>query len=125
LPVEFELLSLGIILCGYKYGFTAGLILALLGGVLYTIFCTNFSPFTIPMLLGYSLMAFLSSLFPGANITLVGIIVNIAHNALVFTMYHFLFAYPFGKNIIFSASNILFNALMFLNFAPLIAGIMV
>jgi hypothetical protein len=124
LPVEFEILSLGIVLCSYTYGLTAGLAVAIIGGLAYTVFCTNFSPFTFPMLLGYCLMAVIGTFVPVQNIILLGIIANVAHNMFVFTIYHVFFSYNIFKNLVFSISNIIFNALLFWNLGPLILRIM-
>jgi hypothetical protein len=124
MPVEFEILSLGIVLCSVAFDLNAGLIVAILGGIAYTIFCTSFSPFTIPMLFGYSLMAFFSFYIPITNIIYLGILANIIHNIFVFSIYHFIFRYDLGKNILFSTSNILFNIFLFYNLAPFFLRIM-
>ncbi len=124
LPIEIEILSLGIILCSVSYDVAAGLFVALIGGILYTVFNTNFSPFTIPMILGYMMMAFLSSFFSHINIVYLGIFVNIIHNIFVFTIYHFLFKYDLSKNLLFSISNVLFNILLFINLGGIMYGVM-
>ncbi|AJF62059.1 TPA: hypothetical protein HA239_05640 [Candidatus Woesearchaeota archaeon] len=124
IPIEFEIISLGIVLCSVEYGLAAGLIVALVGGIAYTIYCTSFSPFTVPMLFGYSLMAFLASFFPQANITYLGIAVNVIHNIFVFSIYHFAFRYDPFKNIMYSGTNILINILLFSNVAPFLSAIM-
>ena len=124
LPVEFEVISLGIVLCSISYGLIAGLIVAILGGIVYTIFCTSFSPFTIPMILGYCLMAVLGVILPISNIIYIGIIANVIHNIFTFSMYHFAFQYDISKNLLYSGTNILFNIFLFGNFAPILLQIM-
>ncbi len=124
LPIEIEILSFGIVLCSVSYDVASGLFVALIGGILYAVFNTKFSPFTIPMILGYMMMSFISSYFSYVNIIYLGIFVNIIHNLFVFTMYHFLFKYDFSKNLIFSISNILFNILLFVNLGNFMYGIM-
>ena len=101
-----------------------GLFVALIGGILYTVFNTNFSPFTIPMMIGYMIMAVIASLFSYVNITVLGILTNLIHNAFVFLVYHFLFNYDIRKNLMFSLSNLLFNVILFLNIAPFLYGVM-
>ena len=123
-PIEIEILSFGIVLCSVSYGIASGLFVALIGGILYTVFSTNFTPFTIPMIIGYMMMAGLSSLFPHINIIYLGIFVNIIHNLFVFVMYHFFFKYDFGKNLLFSVSNVLFNILLFVNLGNFMYGVM-
>ena len=123
-PIEIETLSFGIVLCSYSYGITAGLVVAILGGVLYFTMSSNFNPFTIPMLGGYVLMAAIGSVFSDYNIVIVGIGANLAHNLFIFLTYHFLFRYNPTNNILFSLSNLLFNAFLFSNFSPLVFNLM-
>ena len=124
LPIEFEILSFGIILCSYSFGVSIGIIVAVLGGLVYTIFSTRFSPFTIPMLLGYILMAIIAGFFNNINIVLIGIIANILHNLFVFLIYHFVLRYDPFKNLIFGLSNIFFNFILFLNFSSFFVRLM-
>jgi len=125
LPIEFELLTLGIVLCSVSFGLNAGLIVAILGGISYILFSTNFSPFSIPMLLGYIFMAFFSAYFSNINIIYLGILANLIHNLFVFSIYHLAFGYDLLKNILFSLSNILFNIILFYNLAPILIRIMI
>lgn len=124
LPVEFEIISLGIVLCSYTYGIGAGLAVALIGGAAYTIFCTSFSPFTVPMLFGYCLMAAIAAYVPIGNIVFLGILANIIHNIFIFLVYHFFFGYDIWKNFLYSASNILFNVLLFWNLGNILMKLM-
>ena len=117
-PIEFEILSLGIVLCSAGFGLGPGLVVAILGGIAMTIYCTSFSPFTPPMMLGYCLMAVIGAYVPISNIIYLGVIANMAHNLLVFSVYHFFFAYDIWKNMIFSVSNIVFNIIIFYNLGP-------
>ncbi|MFH2020059.1 MAG: hypothetical protein ABIJ34_01480 [archaeon] len=127
-PIEIEVLSLGIVLCSVAFGLPAGLFVAIIGGIVYTVLSTNFSPFTIPMMLGYIMMAilsfFLAHVFPGINISFLGIIVNLLHNLFVFFIYDGIFGYDVWKNAVFSISNFTFNAIIFLNLAPFLFSIM-
>ena len=123
-PVEIEVLSFGIILCSYTFGLTAGLIVAILGGIVYIVFTNSFNPFVIPMMIGYVIMAVLSSVFTSFNIVFLGIAVNIIHNLFVFTVYHFFYGYDPFPNFLFSVSNILFNVILFYNLGQLFFSIM-
>lgn len=123
-PIEFELISLGIVLCASVYGLGAGLAVAIIGGIAYTIYCTSFSPFTVPMLFGYILMAIFAAHVPIQNIVILGIIANLLHNLVVFSAYHLFFSYDIWKNLLYSVSNIVFNIVIFYNFGPLLVKIM-
>jgi len=114
LPIEIEFLTLGIVLCTVRYGIKAGLVVAILGGILGFIVGFNISPFSFPMMAGYILMALVSYLGRNLPITLLGIIVTIANNSLVFIVYHFLFGYDITKNLSFGITNILLNLILFM-----------
>ncbi len=118
LPIEFEVLTLGIVICTVQFGLKTGLVLAILGGILSFVVGYNINPFSFPMLLGYILIAFVSFLFKGLDITLVGILATLANNLFVFTAYYYAFRYDFFKNLSFSLSNIVLNVIFFLNLAP-------
>lgn len=124
LPIEFEIISVGIVLSSIKFGLIAGLTVAIVGGIAYAIYCTSFSPFTFPMLLGYALMALIAYFFSGVNMTYLGIGANIIHNLFIFVIYHFVFRYDLWKNIMYSGSNVLINIILFSNIAPFIFRIM-
>lgn len=122
-PIEIEVLTLGIVICTIKFGIKAGLIVAILGGILSFIVGFNISPFSFPMLLGYITIAITSYLFGQIGITIVGIIASIINNAIVFAMYYFVFDYDLFKNLSFSISNLVFNMIIFFNIAPLLLRI--
>jgi hypothetical protein len=123
-PIEIETLSFGIILCSAKFGLIPGLTVAIIGGIIYVVYNNSFSPFTLPMMLGYIIMAVISSLYNTVNITLLGIAANLAHNIFVFSIYYFVFRYDVGKNILYSSSNLIFNILLFSNLGPLVFRLM-
>jgi hypothetical protein len=122
LPIEIEILTLGIVVCTINFGVKAGLIVAIIGGILSFIVGFNISPFSLPMLLGYVSIAFTSFILRDFNITLVGIIASIVNNILVFVIYNYAFEYDIFKNLGYSISNLAFNIILFLNIVPLIAG---
>ncbi len=123
LPIEIELLTLGIVFCTLNYGIKAGLVVAILGGILSFVVGFNISPFSFPMLTGYVMMVFISYLLRNLNMTFVGLIATLANNLLVFVLYHYVFKYDLMKNISFSVSNILFNAIIFFNVLPYLSTI--
>ncbi|MEM3373646.1 MAG: hypothetical protein QXE31_00345 [Candidatus Woesearchaeota archaeon] len=117
LPIEIEFMTFGIVLITYNFGIKAGLIFAILGGILSFIVSFNISPFSFPMLMGYMLMALITLFFQYFNITeslfLIGIIASFINNLFVFLFYHIVFDYDMIKNISYSVSNFLFNFLVF------------
>lgn len=119
-PIEFEVLTLGIVICTLKFGLKAGLIIAVLGGILSFIISLNISPFAFPMLMGYVIMAVISYALRGADLMLVGFTATILNNIFLFTVYHFTFSYDIVPNLSFSLSNIILNLIMFANIAPII-----
>ncbi len=121
-PIEIELLTLGIVICTVKFGVKAGLVVAILGGILSFIVGFNISPFSLPMLLGYISIAISSYAFRAIDIAYIGIIASIINNIIVFTIYNFMFDYDLFKNASFGLSNLVFNIIIFLNIAPFLAG---
>ena len=124
IPMEIEILTMGIVLCTVNFGLNAGLVVAILGWALGFFIGLDISPFALPMFLGYILMVFVSFILTGLNIRLIGIIATLTNNLLIFTLYHFLFGYDPGKNLAFSISNIALNLILFINIAPFISSLM-
>lgn len=123
IPVEIEFLTLGIVFTTLTYGVKAGLVIAILGGILSFIVGYNISPFSFPMLTGYIMMAILSYFLRFLDITSVGLIVTLMNNVLVFSLYNFVFKYDIVKNLSFSLSNIIFNVILFINVVPYLSSI--
>lgn len=124
-PIEIEVLTFGIVLCTIAYGVKAGLIVAILGGLLSSILYGYISVFLLPLLLGYILVAFMTPFFAFLNLAAAGIIITIIKNLFLFFFYHLVFSYDVGKNISFSVSNILVNLILFMNVAPFLVRVMV
>ncbi len=118
LAIEFELLTLGIVTCTKAFGIEAGLLVAVLGGILSFITSLNISPFSFPMLAGYISMAIMSYFLRSLDITTLGIIITVFNNLLVSMIYHFFFKYDVVKNLSFGISNVIFNYILFTNIAP-------
>ncbi|MBT3465564.1 hypothetical protein HOD20_07455 [archaeon] len=123
-PIEIEILTLGIVLSTMVFGWRQGLIIAIIGGIFSFVFSGNFSPFAIPMLGGYILIVFTSYFLRSMNITFVGMISSIIANCFVFISYHILFRYDFAKNLSFSLSNLIVNSILFVNLAPFLFNLM-
>lgn len=123
-PIELEFLTLGIVLCTIKFGIKAGLIVAVLGGILSFIVSLNLSPFAFPMLLGYASIAVISYLLRGFDIIVAGIAAALFNNIMVFMIFHFGFSYDIIPNLSFSVSNIIFNIIFFINIAPFVLALM-
>ena len=117
IPLEFEFLTLGIVLSTLAFGIKAGIVIAIFGCIVSFIIGFEVSMFSLPMFLGYSSIAVTSFLLKGFDVILIGVIATMINNIIVFLSYHFLFGYDIGKNLSFSISNILFNLILFLNFA--------
>jgi len=124
IPIEIEVLTLGIVLCTVSFGIKAGLVVAILGGVLGFFVGLDISPHAFPMFMGYIMMVFISYALNGLGlgIAVVGLLTTIINNLLIFLTYH-LIGYDFVKNLQFSISNILINTIIFVNLAPLILNI--
>ncbi len=125
IPIEFEVLTLGIVICTFQFGIKVGLVLAIIGGILSFIVGYNISPFSFPMLLGYMLIAVVTYLFKGFDLVFLGILSTLINNLMLFLVYSFVFDYDIFKNLSFGISNILFNTIFFLNLAPFLLRIIV
>jgi len=99
LRLEIELLTLGIVLCTVSFGVKAGLVVAILGGILSFFVGLDINPFIFPMFVGYVMMVFTSYLLDGMNITYIGIFTSLINNLFVFLIYHLLFGYEITKNL--------------------------
>lgn len=120
IPIEVEVLTVGIVICTLKFGLKAGLVVAILGGILSFFVGLEFSPIAFPMFLGYILMAFVSYALRTQDLILVGIVATLINNLVVFLVYHFLFNYDIIKNLRFGLSNIALNLILFFNLAPIL-----
>jgi len=125
IPIEIEVLTLGIVLSTVAFGINAGLVVAILGGILSFFVGLEISPFAFPMFIGYIFMVFVSFTLRNLDITIVGILTTLANNLAIFAIYHFIFRYDLIKNLRFGISNIIINFILFYNIAPLIFEIMI
>ncbi len=123
LPIEIEILTLGIVLCTINYGLKAGMLIAIFGTVLSSAFYGYYSPFLVPMVIGNVIAAFLVPYVP-LPLFWLGVLATFAKNMFVFVFYHFVFNYDISKNLMYSISNILVNLVLFLNIAPFLARVM-
>ncbi len=116
-PLEFEFLTLGIVLSTIAFGVKAGLVIAIFGCIVSFILGFELSMFSFPMFMGYISVAASAFLLKGFDVVTIGLVATLVNNLIVFFSYHFLFGYNLSKNISFSLSNIIFNAILFLNFS--------
>lgn len=123
IPIEIELVSLGTILCTLSFGLKEGILVAVLGSLLAAVVNGTISYLTIPMVIGYIFMAFITPMFSGLGVAFGGIVVVLLTNILIFIIYQIM-GYDLFSNIVFSVSNIIWNLLLFLRLAPFLANIM-
>lgn len=123
-PIELEILTMGIVLSTFAFGLKAGMLIAIFGTILSSAFYGYYSPFLIPMVMGNAIICVLTPLFPMSHIFITGVILSLIKNIFIFLFYHFIFNYDIGKNISYGVSNIILNAILFFNIAPLLFGIM-
>lgn len=121
--IDIELISLGTILCTLSFGVKAGLLVAILGSLISDIINGKISYLTMPMMFAYCLIALITPLFSGLGIVLGGIIVVLIVNVLLFMVYYAM-NYDFLSNVMSSASNIIWNLILFLKVAPFLFSIM-
>ena len=124
IPLEFEFLTLGIVLTTLNFKLPAGLVIAIFGAIVSFVIGFEISAYSFPMFLGYGSVAIMTHILRNLNnLTLIGIIASIVNNLVVFTLYHYVFAYSPSKNLSFSISNIIFNIVIFVNIAPFISSL--
>ncbi|MBN2423230.1 hypothetical protein JXB41_08460 [Candidatus Woesearchaeota archaeon] len=124
LPIEIEILSLGIVLCTFLYGIKAGMVIAVFGTILSSAFYGYYSPFLIPMVIGNIIVCIATPFFPVSSLFVSGTILTLIKNTFVFLFYHFVFNYDIGKNLSFGVTNVLLNIILFMNIGPFLFTIM-
>lgn len=123
IPIEIELISLGTILCTLSFGLKEGLTVGVIGSLLAAVVNGTISYLTIPMVVGYCFMAFITPVFSGVGAMAGGITIVLITNVLIFIVYQFM-GYDLFSNFTFSISNIVWNLLLFLRVAPFLFSIM-
>ncbi len=112
-PVEAEVVMLGTVVCTMLYGTVAGIFVALFAAVLGAITAKTLSHYTLLMVLGYIVAAFVATLFDPTNIVKAGIIITVVINVVLFLLFQVVFSFNWIKNISYAITNIVFNIFLF------------
>ncbi len=118
--VGFELVTMSTVLCGMRYGSKYGMLVGFLSVAIGL--ALNIRLFKAPIdslyhLIGFTLIGYVAGLFSIANIFSVGIIINLVYNTLYFP-FRLMFGTNVVKLLIFIASNIFFNYIIFKSIVP-------
>ena len=122
-PVNFELVKLATIISSVAYGSVVGILVGVSSDIIGRALSGRFDQDTITSLGAMVVIAILAGMFRTANISVLGIILVVVYYLMILP-----FLFIFGKDLarasIYIGSNILFNALLFMNVAPLVLNVM-
>ena len=124
--IGFELCTLSTVLCAMKYGSKYGILVGFLAVTIGLALNTRLFRHPIDSLyhiIAFSIVGYIASFFALENIFSVGIIIVVIYNTLYFP-FRLLFGTNIVKLLIFVASNIFFNYIIFKSLAPLFVSML-
>ena len=121
-PVNFELVKLATITSSVAYGALAGILVGVSSDLLGRALSGRFDQDTITSLGAMIAIAVLASMFRTANIAILGILLVVAYYLMILP-FLFLFGKDLARASVYIGSNLLFNAILFINVAPLLLNI--
>lgn len=117
-PIGIEFVMFPTVLSGFAYGPVAGAVMGGLCILIDDIISSKISPYSLTYIPMYMLAGFFASFFSGSNIALAGITAVVAYNTVGAAVWSAMGARPY-RTLIFSATNITFNIILFTKVAPL------
>ncbi|MFT4304127.1 MAG: hypothetical protein ACMXYG_06170 [Candidatus Woesearchaeota archaeon] len=111
-PIEFEVVIMGSIVCTIAFNIWAGLIVAIFGSLLAEFLNQFISPHSLVNMGIYFLIPFIALFLDASNIQTIGFMIAIIANIIIFIIFMFM-GYDLVKNFAFSITNVFWNYLMF------------
>ncbi|MBI3052356.1 hypothetical protein HYY74_07955 [Candidatus Woesearchaeota archaeon] len=116
-PINFELMKLFTIIESVAYGALAGVIVGVTSIILGRALSGRLDQETVTSIFAMSAIAVLAGMFRDANITVLGITLALAYY-LILSPFIFLFRENKARTAIYIGTNLLFNAILFINIGP-------
>jgi hypothetical protein len=121
-PVHFEMVKLVTILSSVAYGPYTGVLVGLVSSLIGRIISGRIDQMAIVSIIAIPVIAILASAFRTADITILGIVLVLVYTAIIFPLV-MLMGGNIGYGIIYCATNIFFNVILFIYVAPLVKGL--
>ncbi|MBN2454709.1 hypothetical protein JXB11_04140 [Candidatus Woesearchaeota archaeon] len=116
-PIHFETVKLGTILCAVAYGFYPALIVGLVSTFFGKVLIGRIDERLPISMIGITLVAVFAALFSSANIATLGVVLVLCYNIYIFLMALLLHG-NMAWVLSYEGSNFLFNLLWFTRIAP-------
>jgi len=113
IPLEFEVITFGSLLCTIQYDIKAGIAVAILGSLLADIANGTINPGNFVMTAGYIGVAILGVFIPVTQFGLAGLYITFFYNIVIWLIFHLLFHHDLFKNTAYSITNLIFNYFLF------------
>ena len=121
--IGFELIMMATVLTARVYSPITGLMVGIISLTISELFIMKFKIGLLVSFFGLAVVAFLSSIFSGVDITGIGIVLTLVYNAIIIPGYYFTGSNPL-KLFIFSSTHIAWNIYVFMKIAPWFLGLM-
>ncbi|MCB9359546.1 hypothetical protein H6503_06460 [Candidatus Woesearchaeota archaeon] len=123
-PIEFEVVIMGGMICTIAFGIWAGLLVVIFGSILAEFLNQFISPHSLVNFAVYFFIPFIALFIPTGSIATAGFIVAIVANIVIFIVF-LLMGYDLVKNLAFSITNIFWNYLMFKYLAGILLALLI
>lgn len=116
-PIHLETVKLGTILCAVAYGIYPGIVVGIIATFFGKVLVGRIDEKLPLSMVTISLVAVAAGLFSAADITLLGIVIVLFYNIVMFLLTHFLGG-DLAWNLPYETSNFLVNLFWFTRIAP-------
>ncbi|MEK6917075.1 MAG: hypothetical protein AABW92_05000 [Nanoarchaeota archaeon] len=124
-PVDPEFSTFSAILMTVQYGLIYGILAGILTKFVSMMYIKNIKVNYFFMMTGYVVAAFLANIFRGYNVVVLGLIVTLLANTYLFFVRKFIVNYSAFEIFSYTATNIIFNFVLFLGFSEFFIKIMI
>lgn len=119
-----ELVTFSTVVIGVAYGPAVGAVLGMVIVLIQLVLSGYFGIYYLWVIPEYALAGYLASQWASQDILSVGLNITLILQAINITLTYFFDRYSFFQHIVYSATNIAFNFLMFLLLGPMVVGIL-
>jgi len=120
LPTDFELSTFTTVLATLAFGLQAGILAAVTTKIIASVYTGSVIVDHLFMIATYVLGAFVAHWFSWVGLPLLGFIIVIVNNLVMFSISKFIIGLPITDNVAYTGTNFIFNMIIFSAFSPFI-----
>ena len=122
--IGIELVTFIAVITGFVYGAFVGVAVALVLITFHLLVSGYFGIYFAWVIPEYPVVAYIASAMAGQNIVFVGIFITVALNIFNIVLTALVYRQNMGKHLVYAASNIVFNVILFLVAGQFMVGLL-